>query len=252
MYQVVRNVRGFFEKFDVLFPCYLRFEIRLFALLPTKYSYCQFIILFNYINDADNNTLYACNRNIENIMKDLSQNRSSHQRCSSKFRKIHRKTLVQESLFNKGCFPVNSAKLWRTLFLIEHPRRLLLKLSASSCYLQDFTISQNCKCNLPKHFSFLLCFMFGRECSKYFFAKEIQFINPFKINKGNFYRAINSWKQTFPATTGELKTCDLICWHEIICMSHSTFNIFPLKKYWSLIPPSMGDTTDKITPKPFI
>ena len=100
-YQGVRNVRGFFEKFDVIFSCYLRFEIRLFALLPTKYSYCQFIILFNYINDADNNTLYACNRNIENIMKDLSQNRSSHQRCSSKFRKIHRKTLAQESLFNK-------------------------------------------------------------------------------------------------------------------------------------------------------
>ena len=201
-------------------------------------------------------------------MKDLSQNRSSHQRCSSKFRKFTEKHLhkslfliklqalglqlyLKKRLWHR-CFPVNSAKFWRTLFLIEHPWWLLLNLSASSCYLQDFTILQNCKCHLPKHFSLLLCFMFGRECSKYFFAKEIQFINPFKINKGNFYRDINSWKQTFPATTGELKTCDLICWHEIICMSHSTFNIFPLKKYWSLIPPSMGDNTDKITLKPFI
>ena len=62
-------------------------------------------------------------------------------RRSSKLRNIHRKTSVFESLFNRVaglkacnfiknrlqhmCFPVNTKKLLRTAFLIEHLRWLL-------------------------------------------------------------------------------------------------------------------------------
>ena len=63
-------------------------------------------------------------------------------RCSSKFRNIHRKTSVLESLLNdiselkaysiikkylqRRCFPVNITKFLRTAFLIDHLVWLLL------------------------------------------------------------------------------------------------------------------------------
>ena len=62
--------------------------------------------------------------------------------CSWKFHKIHRKTPVPETFFNKvaglrpatllkkrlwhRCFPVNFAKFLRTIFLTERLRWLLL------------------------------------------------------------------------------------------------------------------------------
>ena len=58
-------------------------------------------------------------------------------RCSKKFRNIHRETTVLESLFSKAtfikackfvkkriqhrCFPVNIVKFLRTAFFVEHP-----------------------------------------------------------------------------------------------------------------------------------
>ena len=69
-------------------------------------------------------------------------NRSSHQRCSWKFRKFHMKIPVPESLFNKvaglrpatllkkrlwhKCFPMNFAKFLRTLLLQNSSGWLLL------------------------------------------------------------------------------------------------------------------------------
>ena len=71
---------------------------------------------------------------------------SSHQRCSiksclSKFRNIHKKAPVLESLFNKSlkacnfskkrirhrCFPVNTAKFSRTIILKNICKRLFLE-----------------------------------------------------------------------------------------------------------------------------
>ena len=45
---------------------------------------CSSLQKNNYINHADDNIFYACNKNIEHIMKDLSQDRISHRRCSIK------------------------------------------------------------------------------------------------------------------------------------------------------------------------
>ena len=70
---------------------------------------------------------------METVVRRCFQNR-----CSEKFRNIHRKTTVLKSLFNKvagiagKCFPVNIAKCLRTAFFIEHLWWLLLDLAIST------------------------------------------------------------------------------------------------------------------------
>ena len=76
--------------------------------------------------------------------------------CSHKFRKIHRKTPLLESLFNKvadrlagnfnknrlqrSCFLMNFAKFFRTTFSQNTSRELLLNLQRSKSFLQSISI----------------------------------------------------------------------------------------------------------------
>ena len=90
-------------------------------------------------------TIYTCfvaPKEQKQPFADVLQNR-----CSYKFRNIHTKATVLESLFNKvagirlqkrlehRCFPVNIAKFLRTAFVIEHLWCLLLKRTPSLSYL---------------------------------------------------------------------------------------------------------------------
>ena len=83
--------------------------------------------------------LNECQKSIQKLFKYAKLaviRRYFVKRCSQKFRKIHKKTTVPESLFNKvadprpatllkkrlwhRCFPMNFVKFLRTPFFIEH------------------------------------------------------------------------------------------------------------------------------------
>ena len=82
--------------------------VMLFAILKIGFSICMFL-QNRYMEE------YSIPINSEAVVC----------RCSSKLRKLHRKTPVLENLFNKKrllkrCFPVKSAKLLRTSFFTKH------------------------------------------------------------------------------------------------------------------------------------
>ena len=85
----------------------------------------------------------SCRSNSSCLTNQRPWFRSNHQRCSIKtgvlknFAKFMGKHLCQSLFFNKvvglrhRCFPMNSAKFWRALFLQNTSRRLLLLIPQS-------------------------------------------------------------------------------------------------------------------------
>ena len=123
------------------------------------------LLLFHYINDLSNKLnsnaqLFTDDISLFTNVTDKNQKQPPEvfckKRCSWKFRKIHRKTPVPESLFNKvaglrpatllkkrlwhRCFPVNFAKFLRTPFLQNTSGRLLLKNESSNILSNDLLL----------------------------------------------------------------------------------------------------------------